>query len=114
MSAKVYQIEDRGYAYPAVFWDLEAWIKNPDSIPPDMQKRIKRKVALDEKSRPADDWKNKAYLSRGEFVHILDSKLLYLLQNPLDPDEWFFMDASFCRGGSKQDYIHKMFIGQIK
>ena len=114
MSAKVYQIDDAGYSYPSLFWDPKMWIENYDEIPPDIRKRVERKAYMSERSGPAADWKNKAYISRGEFTHTtVGRKLLYLLQNPLDLNEWFFIEAAACRGGSKQDYIHKMFIGQV-
>ena len=114
MSAKVYQIQDTGGIYASIFRQRGEFLKNYDELPPDMLKRMERKTDAQESSTVPEGWKNKRYMKRAEDSHTTSKKLLYLLQNPLDLDEWFFILAARCLGGSKQDYIHKMFIGQVK
>jgi len=114
MSAKLYQIENAADVYSSIYLKGRKWLTGYNELPPDMLKRMERKTKAYESSTPAKGWKNSRYMKRAEDSHTESKRLLYLLQNPLDLDEWFFMEAARCLGGSKQDYIHKMFIGQVK
>ena len=62
---------------------------------------------------PTDNWKNIRYIKRAEITNTYNQKLLYLLQNPLYPSEWFFMAATACRGFSKRYIVEEMLKGTV-
>jgi len=113
MSAALYQINDEGSSYPNIFWGEARYISKHAEIPPDMRKRMAAKADATDEAVPTDNWKNIRYIKRAEITNTYNQKLLYLLQNPLYPSEWFFMDAKLCKGYSKQYVVEEMLKGTI-